>query len=146
MHACHLFWYCREAAGIVDPTARPSAGTTTTAESLYMGVPCITLTGACHAHNVGASLMAGVGMTEGWVVGSEDAYVEAAAAAASNLQARSPASLHHPSNPAAEPGLCSCPYHVEMREHVLVGWSVMPAGTVRSEGELAPAHARIEAL
>jgi hypothetical protein len=38
------------------------AGTTTTTEALYMGVPCITKLGHCHAHNVGASLLAAVGL------------------------------------------------------------------------------------
>ena len=35
----------------------PYAGTTTTCESFIMGVPCITLRGKCHAHNVGVSLI-----------------------------------------------------------------------------------------
>lgn len=39
----------------------PYAGTTTTCESLYMGVPCITMGGSVHAHNVGVSLLSAVG-------------------------------------------------------------------------------------
>lgn len=40
----------------------PYAGTTTTCESLYMGVPCVTMGGMVHAHNVGVSLLKTVGM------------------------------------------------------------------------------------
>jgi protein O-GlcNAc transferase len=40
----------------------PYAGTTTTCESLYMGVPCVTMAGSVHAHNVGVSLLTKVGM------------------------------------------------------------------------------------
>ena len=39
----------------------PYAGTTTTCESLYMGVPCVTMAGSVHAHNVGVSLLSTVG-------------------------------------------------------------------------------------
>lgn len=42
----------------------PYAGTTTTVESVFMGVPCITMRGGCHAHNVGVSLMSAIGLTE----------------------------------------------------------------------------------
>ena len=65
----------------------PYAGTTTTAEAMYMGVPCLTLRGACHAHNVGASLLAAVGLGPGWVAGSVGGYVAAAAALAADLPA-----------------------------------------------------------
>ncbi|GFZ08891.1 tetratricopeptide repeat (TPR)-like superfamily protein [Actinidia rufa] len=43
----------------------PYAGTTTTCESLYMGVPCVTMGSLVHAHNVGVSLLNTVGK---WVI------------------------------------------------------------------------------
>lgn len=39
----------------------PYAGTTTTCESLYMGVPCVTMAGSTHAHNVGVTLLKQLG-------------------------------------------------------------------------------------
>jgi protein O-GlcNAc transferase len=63
----------------------PYAGTTTTAETLFMGVPCISMRGGCHAHNVGASLLGAVGLAADWVVDDEEAYVRRAVAAASDL-------------------------------------------------------------
>ncbi|KAF6169233.1 hypothetical protein GIB67_013663 [Kingdonia uniflora] len=42
----------------------PYAGTTTTCESLYMGVPCVTMGGSIHAHNVGVSLLSKVDFIE----------------------------------------------------------------------------------
>lgn len=39
----------------------PYAGTTTTCESLYMGVPCVTMAGSVHAHNVGVSILQNIG-------------------------------------------------------------------------------------
>lgn len=66
----------------------PYAGTTTTTESLYMGVPCLTLAGSCHAHNVGVSLLTAVGLQDDWVAHSVDEYVAKAARLAAD-----PASL-----------------------------------------------------
>lgn len=43
-----------------------------------MGVPCITLEGQCHAHNVGVSLLTALGMVDGWVARSEEEYIELA--------------------------------------------------------------------
>lgn len=60
----------------------PYAGTTTTCESLYMGVPCVTLMGACHAQNVGVSLMTTVGLADAWIADSEAQYVKLALKAA----------------------------------------------------------------
>ncbi|GMH30131.1 hypothetical protein Nepgr_031974 [Nepenthes gracilis] len=61
----------------------PYAGTTTTCESLYMGVPCITMAGRVHAHNVGVSLLNNVGLGH-LVAKTEDEYVQLAIQMASN--------------------------------------------------------------
>ena len=53
----------------------PYAGTTTTCEALWAGVPVVTLQGASHAHNVGVSLLNSVGLETKCVASSEDAYV-----------------------------------------------------------------------
>lgn len=44
------------------------------------GVPCLTLAGACHAHNVGASLLTDVGLEQDWVAHSGAAPAVATAA------------------------------------------------------------------
>ncbi len=67
----------------------PYAGTTTTCESLYMGVPCITLAGKCHAHNVGLSLLTTIGHDKGWIAQNESEYIELAIQAAGDLHALS---------------------------------------------------------
>ncbi|KAK8473623.1 hypothetical protein PHAVU_001G192300 [Phaseolus vulgaris] len=64
----------------------PYAGTTTTCESLYMGVPCVTMAGSAHAHNVGVSLLSKVGM-EHLIAKNEDEYVELAQKLASDISA-----------------------------------------------------------
>ena len=43
-----------------------------------MGVPCLSLEGACHAHNVGKTLLATLRMTDGWLARSRREYVELA--------------------------------------------------------------------
>jgi predicted O-linked N-acetylglucosamine transferase (SPINDLY family) len=71
----HLSMY-----GMVDMALDtfPYAGTTTTCESLWMGVPVLTAIGECHAHNVGASLLNAVGGMEDFVAVDTDDYVERA--------------------------------------------------------------------
>ncbi|XP_021858332.1 probable UDP-N-acetylglucosamine--peptide N-acetylglucosaminyltransferase SPINDLY [Spinacia oleracea] len=66
----------------------PYAGTTTTCESLYMGVPCVTMAGSVHAHNVGVSLLSKVGL-DNLVAKTEDQYVELAIQLASDVTALS---------------------------------------------------------
>ncbi|KDD72190.1 hypothetical protein H632_c3724p0, partial [Helicosporidium sp. ATCC 50920] len=63
----------------------PYAGTTTTAESLFMGVPCLTRRGRCHAHNVGVSLLSVLGLARDWVARDDDEYVDMAVAWAARL-------------------------------------------------------------
>ena len=62
----------------------PYAGTTTTCESLWMGVPVLTAKGKCHAQNVGASLLKKVGGLEEFIADDEDDYVRRAVRLAGN--------------------------------------------------------------
>ncbi|KAL2992826.1 hypothetical protein AAZX31_10G070200 [Glycine max] len=64
----------------------PYAGTTTTCESLYMGVPCVTMAGSVHAHNVGVSLLSKVGLGN-LIAKNEDEYVKLALKLASDISA-----------------------------------------------------------
>ncbi|KAL9428146.1 hypothetical protein AB3S75_030188 [Citrus x aurantiifolia] len=64
----------------------PYAGTTTTCESLYMGVPCVTMAGSVHAHNVGVSLLTKVGLKH-LIAKNEDEYVQLALQLASDVTA-----------------------------------------------------------
>jgi hypothetical protein len=65
----------------------PYAGTTTTMESLFMGVPVITLAGGCHAHNVSCSLLSAVGLAQQWVAQDADQYVALAVQHAADVAA-----------------------------------------------------------
>jgi len=56
-------------------------GTTTTCESLWMGVPVVTLAGDRHAARVSASLLTAIGHEE-WIAHNEDDYVAKAVALA----------------------------------------------------------------
>lgn len=52
-----------------------------------MGVPCLTLAGKCHAHNVGVSLIRGVGLPESWIAQNREEYVQRAIEHVSDFKA-----------------------------------------------------------
>ncbi len=61
----------------------PYHGTTTTCESLWMGVPVVTLAGHTHAARVGVSLLANTGLHD-WIAHTPDDYVNIAARTAAD--------------------------------------------------------------
>lgn len=69
----------------LDPV--PYAGTTTTCEAMWMGVPVVAHRGEMHAGRVGASLLTQVGLQD-YIARDEDDYVRIAAALASDLARR----------------------------------------------------------
>lgn len=62
----------------------PYSGTTTNCEAMHMGVPTMTLTGSCHAHNVGATLNHHVGL-KSFIAQSEQEFVSLVAKHASDV-------------------------------------------------------------
>ncbi len=62
----------------------PHNSGTTLFESLYMGVPFVTLAGRPSVGRLGSSILAGVGHPE-WIARSEEEYIEKAVALATNL-------------------------------------------------------------
>ena len=62
----------------------PYHGTTTTAHTLWMGVPVVTLAGATHASRVGVSMLSNAGLPE-LVAESDDDYVGKAVAIANDV-------------------------------------------------------------
>ena len=70
----------------LDPVGGVCGGTTT-CDALWMGVPVITLAGACMARRMSASMLTSMGRTE-WIAQSADEYVEKALSLAGNVTAR----------------------------------------------------------
>jgi len=64
----------------------PYTGGTTTNHALWMGVPVLTLVGSTPQQRQAATILGNLGMSD-WAVQSEDAYVEKARTAVSNLDA-----------------------------------------------------------
>jgi predicted O-linked N-acetylglucosamine transferase (SPINDLY family)/glycosyltransferase involved in cell wall biosynthesis len=65
--------------------ASPCAGVATTFESLWMGVPVVTLAGGTEASRSGASILAGLGM-DALIAGGDDEYVRIAVSLAADPQ------------------------------------------------------------
>jgi len=66
----------------------PYAGTTTTAESLFMGVPVVTWyrkSGPIHAQNVGASLLSRIPGLDGFIATSKQGFVDVCAKWAADI-------------------------------------------------------------
>lgn len=80
--ADHLGWY-RQVDIALDTF--PYAGTTTTCDALWMGVPVVTLRGAWHPARVGASLLTAVGLPE-LIADDPDHYVRLAHALAEDRE------------------------------------------------------------
>jgi protein O-GlcNAc transferase len=78
----HLELYNRVDIGL---DTFPYNGTTTTCESMWMGVPVITLAGNMHVSRVGVSLLSNVGLPE-LVAGTKDEYLSIAVNLAQDLQ------------------------------------------------------------
>ena len=55
----------------------PYCGVATTCESLYMGVPVVTMRGKTSANNTGASILSQLGMSD-WIADSEQDYIRIA--------------------------------------------------------------------
>ena len=66
----------------------PYHGMTMTCESLWMGVPVITLAGCSHVSRIGVSLLSAVGLRD-FIAASTAGYIDIATAAAQNLDALS---------------------------------------------------------
>eukprot|EP01126_Amoeba_proteus_P058074 TRINITY_DN7452_c0_g2_i7.p1 TRINITY_DN7452_c0_g2~~TRINITY_DN7452_c0_g2_i7.p1 ORF type:complete len:672 (+),score=110.56 TRINITY_DN7452_c0_g2_i7:176-2191(+) len=64
----------------------PYAGTTTTVESVFMGVPVVTLKGHNHAHNVGVSLLRSVPTLTEFIAENEEEFVSKAVALATDQE------------------------------------------------------------
>ncbi len=62
----------------------PYAGTTTTCEAMWMGVPVVTVTGEDHRSRVGVSLLSNVGLAE-WIAPTQEAYVDQAVQKAQDI-------------------------------------------------------------
>jgi len=71
--ADHMHYYDRLDIAL-DPIERQS-GTTTTCDTLWMGVPVVSLLGDKLATRMGGTILTGIGRSE-WIADNKEAYVE----------------------------------------------------------------------
>lgn len=120
----------------------PYHGTTTTLDSLLMGVPVITLSGYHHASRVGASLLTGIGSPE-FIAKTEDEYVAKAVELACDL-ARVSALHGSLRQRLLDSPLCDGPGFVRKYEYALRG---MWCNWCAAQGaRLTPAQASMAAF
>jgi protein O-GlcNAc transferase len=115
----------------------PYAGTTTTCESLWMGVPVVTLVGNCHAHNVGASILTQIGHID-WITTTVDEYVDMAVRLASDPEQLSQIRANLRSRMIKSP-LCN---GKTFTQHLETTYRKMWKSYVKSEGEVYASQAQ----
>jgi predicted O-linked N-acetylglucosamine transferase (SPINDLY family) len=84
-HACQPSFYSVYNEIDISLDVLPWGGLTTSCDSLWMGVPFVTLTGDRFSSRMGAYLLGRVGLCE-WIAHSTDEYVSVATRAASDLK------------------------------------------------------------
>eukprot|EP00927_Polykrikos_kofoidii_P061098 TRINITY_DN5598_c0_g1_i1.p1 TRINITY_DN5598_c0_g1~~TRINITY_DN5598_c0_g1_i1.p1 ORF type:complete len:944 (-),score=128.61 TRINITY_DN5598_c0_g1_i1:118-2949(-) len=116
----------------------PYAGTTTTCEALYMGVPVVTLRGnGIHAQSVGASLLKAVQL-EDLVASTEAEYIQTAAALSRDVKRLSALRAGLRTRMLRSP-LCDGPRHVARLERLYA--NIAPNGRAAVAGAGGPAVA-----
>ena len=113
-HASHL-----EAYGDIDIAldSFPWSGCVTTCESLWMGVPVLTLPGIAFCHRHSASFLSAVGLND-WIAENRDDYVSKAIAIARNPKTLVPLRLDLRARVAASP-LCDAKQFARDFENLL---------------------------
>lgn len=106
----------------------PYHGTTTTCESLLMGVPVVTLAGQVHASRVGISLLNAVGHPE-WIAQTADQYADITAQLADDASVRAALRSSLRAEMLASP-LCDAPAFARRFGEALVAlWHQHAGGT-----------------
>lgn len=113
-HTSHL-----ESYGDIDIAldSFPWSGCVTTCESLWMGVPVLTLPGLAFCHRHSASFLNAAGLND-WIAGNQEDYVSKAVSFAQNPNALIPLRLELRSRVAASP-LCDAQQFAQDFESLL---------------------------
>ncbi len=108
----------------------PFTGGTTTCESLWMGVPTLTLAGQTLLARQGVSLLGAAGLPD-WVAADADAYVARAVAAASDLPALAALRSGLRAQVLASPVFDTPLFAARLAEALQTVWRQRPAATSR---------------